>query len=72
MKNQSGVRGQQAGKELLKKVMGGTQMGETGKGNTRHRRRCVSEYATAFQDFLICMFSCTSFQTSVKQQFEPH
>lgn len=73
MKNQSRARGQQAGKQMLpEKVLGGTQAWETGNGNSAHRWACVSECAIALQDFLICTFSCTSFQATVKQQFGPH
>lgn len=45
---------------------------ETGKGNTGRRWTSVSDCAIVFQNFLICKFSCTSFQISVKQQFESH
>lgn len=72
MKNQERARGPVDWKANAKED--GYEAGKYGrlKRNTRHRWNCVSGCTMAFQDFLICMSSHSSFQISVKQQFKPH
>ena len=72
MKNQHRARGQQSGKQTLRKqVPGDTQIWEKRKGDTGPRWRSVSECAATSQA-LICVSSHTSLQISVKQQLKPH